>query len=428
MASAETMIFRARYLLPMSGPCVENGALLVRDGRIVEVGNDRSLKAWGDAGETVDFGEAILLPPMANAHTHLELTHVPYWDAFGQDREIAGFTDWMLRLIGVLRGVPQEEFGVSLRDGIRRSIRYGTGAIGDILSRIHARDAYVSTPLRGRLFLEALGLDAGRNRQTLDVLSNLLDQPAPGKMIYGLAPHSIYTVSADFLQQLFELASQRHLMQSMHVAESPEEVSLIRDGDGPFAERLYPQVGWGDRIPPARGLTPVHWLAQHRLLKAGDLLVHGVHVSAEEIELLADAGVYVVLCPRSNHRLGVGKAPVAAYRAAGVPLVLGTDSLASCDSLSVWDEVAFARQCFGEDLDAASLLEMATYYGACALGLAGEMGALAPGYGAHFQVLRPAQLPSLPDLPDFLCRPGRTDEVDALFLDGKPCNPSMASL
>jgi cytosine/adenosine deaminase-related metal-dependent hydrolase len=106
-----------------------------------------------------------------------------------------------------------------------------------------------------------------------------------------------------------------------------------------------------------------------------------------------------------------------------VPLVLGTDSLASCDSLSLWDEMAFARQYFGDDLDPATLLEMATYQGAFALGLGGEMGALASGYGAHFQVLKPANLPDLPDIPSFLCSPGRTAEVKALYLDGKPCNP-----
>jgi cytosine/adenosine deaminase-related metal-dependent hydrolase len=134
-------------------------------------------------------------------------------------------------------------------------------------------------------------------------------------------------------------------------------------------------------------------------------------------------GVYVVLCPRSNHRLKVGKAPVSAYLNAGVPLLLGTDSLASNDSLSLWDEMAFAHQCYGEDLDPGTLLGMATYQGARALGLGGEMGALAPGYGAHFQVLKPADLPAIRDIESFLCRPGRTAEVQALYLDGKPCNP-----
>jgi cytosine/adenosine deaminase-related metal-dependent hydrolase len=423
MATAGTIIFKARYLLPIVGPCIENGALLVHNGRIVEVGAACDLAGSKEVEEVVDFGEAILLPPMANAHTHLELTHVPYWDAFAGEREYPGFTDWLLRLIGVLRGVPLEEFSLSLSDGIRRLIRCGTGAVGDILSRISARNSYDNCPLRGRLFLEALGIDAARNRQTLKILQKLLLDKAPGSMAYGLTPHSLYTVAPEFLRQLSEVALRLNLTQSMHVAESPEETLLVRDGSGPFAERLYPEVGWGSRIPPASGLTPVGWLARHNLLRSGDLLVHGVQVTSQDVDIIAGRGLCVVLCPRSNQRLGVGTAPVAAYRAAGVMLALGTDSMASCGNLSLWDEVAFARQCFADDLDPATLLGMATYHGARALGLEGEMGALAPGYGAHFQVLQPSHLPSAEKLEDYLCTFGRTDDVKALYLDGKPCNP-----
>jgi cytosine/adenosine deaminase-related metal-dependent hydrolase len=164
------------------------------------------------------------------------------------------------------------------------------------------------------------------------------------------------------------------------------------------------------------------------MLHPGDLLVHGVQVSAKDIDAIASRGLYVVLCPRSNDRLGVGKAPVGAYRAAGVPLLLGTDSLASCDSLSLWDEVAYARRNFAGQLDPPALLRMATFEGAIALGLEGEMGALAPGYGAHFQVLKPSRLPGIAELNTFLCEPGRSDEVQALYLDGKSCIPAAGSL
>lgn len=423
MAGGGTILYRARYLMPMVGPVIENGALLVADGRIVEVAPAASLNAVDGEGRVVDFGDAVLLPPMANVHTHLELTHVPYWDVLSDRRDIPGFTDWLLRLVGVLRGVPLEEYGYSLADGIRTVMRSGTGAVGDILSRISARHAYRETPLRGRLFLEGLGIDPGRNRATAAILQKVLEGGAPGVMTYGLAPHSPYTLTPDFLLLLRNLALKMDLSRSIHVAESPEETFLLRDGVGPLAERFYPQVGWGDKIPPASGKTPVTWLLQKAPPRSGDLLVHGVQVSLREIDALAGQGVYVVLCPRSNARLKVGKAPVAAYRAAGVPLVLGTDSLASCDSLSLWDEVAFARRQFGDALDPSTLLHMATLEGARALGLEGEMGALAPGYGAHFQVLRPAQLPPADGLEDFLCSPGRTGEVHALYLDGKPCFP-----
>jgi cytosine/adenosine deaminase-related metal-dependent hydrolase len=148
------------------------------------------------------------------------------------------------------------------------------------------------------------------------------------------------------------------------------------------------------------------------------LLVHGVQVDVADVQQIAAAGCGLVLCPRSNEQLGVGTAPAALYRRHHVPLALGTDSLASNDSLSLWDELAAARRLYPE-LTPRELLHMATAGGAALLGLSGEMGSLAPGGGAHFQLLRPASLPSLSELVEFLCTPGRSAEVTQLWLGGE---------
>jgi cytosine/adenosine deaminase-related metal-dependent hydrolase len=151
--------------------------------------------------------------------------------------------------------------------------------------------------------------------------------------------------------------------------------------------------------------------------------VHGVQVTEEDIGRIAASGASVVLCPRSNARLGVGRAPVDKYLAAGVPLALGTDSLASSDSLSVWDEMAFAYDGFEGRIGPRELLKTATLGGAAALGLRGEMGVLEPGAGAHFQVLTPSSPPASGELEEFLCSPGRTAEVHTLYLDGRNVLP-----
>jgi cytosine/adenosine deaminase-related metal-dependent hydrolase len=127
----------------------------------------------------------------------------------------------------------------------------------------------------------------------------------------------------------------------------------------------------------------------------------------------------VVLCPRSNRQLQVGQAPVARYRAAGVPLALGTDSLASSPTLSVWHELAAARRLYGAELSPADLLAMATVNGARALGLDGEMGRLHPGWGGHFLVVRPAVLPPREELEEFLCSRDGDPELAAFFLAGR---------
>jgi cytosine/adenosine deaminase-related metal-dependent hydrolase len=180
------------------------------------------------------------------------------------------------------------------------------------------------------------------------------------------------------------------------------------------ADELYAAAGWP--LPErASGLSPVAWLAAQGALSTQTLLIHGVQVDAADATRIASSGASVALCPRSNARLGVGTAPVALYKKAGVSLALGTDSLASNDSLSLWDELAFARSVYPE-FPPGELLHIATCGGAQALGLAAEMGKLLAGSGAHFQVLTAATLPPVAEIAEWLCH--AEHRVVALWLAG----------
>lgn len=414
----KTKLYRARYLLPISTAPIEDGALLVEGGRIAAAGRFAALRRV-DA-ELVDFGEAVLLPPMANAHTHLELTHYPRWQSIVAETATPdSFVDWILQVIRVKRRMVPNRYLLSLQEGIQLALASGTGAVGDILSSFPARAAYAASPLKGRLYFETLGLDPARNREILRTIGDLLDKGRVGALATGVSPHSPYTLSAEYLEEIFAFARRRGVSAATHLAESVDEVAFLQDADGPLAHVLYPFVGWREMLPPPARRTPVAYLAERGGLVAGNLLIHGVQVTAEDVGRLARSGASVVLCPRSNARLGVGRAPVGLYLEQGVPLALGTDSLASCDTLSLWDEIAFARSWFEGRLSPSQLLTMATRNGAAALGLEGEMGILEANWGAHFQVLVPPSLPSAADLEEFLCSPGRSAEVAALYLDGR---------
>jgi aminodeoxyfutalosine deaminase len=417
-SNSPLQLYRARYLLPIATPPLEDGALLVENGRIAAVGPFEQLRQT--AAEVIDFGEAILLPPLVNAHTHLELSHFPRWAA-AQEVETgpAPFIDWLQRIIRVKRRLEPEQYHHSVAAGISMSLAAGTGAVGDILSRFAARAAYWGTALRGRFFLETLGLESLRHRRLLDEIGSIAAEGRCGGLEPGLSPHSPYTLTARNLREAFALARRWQLPTAIHLAETAAEVAFLQDSQGELAEVFYPFVGWQEQIPRPARLTPAAYLARQQGLGADTLLVHGVQVTAADIELIAAAGATVVLCPRSNAHLHVGCAPIARYLAAGVPLALGTDSLSSSPSLSVWDELAFARQWFAEAISCQELLTAATRNGAAALGLTGEMGVLAAGWGGNFQVLQPTALPPLADLHRFLCGAGRTAEVAALYLDGR---------
>jgi len=414
------ILYLARFLLPIGAPPIDDGALLVDNGRIADVGPANLLRQAYPRAELCDFGAAILLPPLVNAHAHLELTSFPEWAAkLGETSAAVSFVDWIKRVIRVKRGTDLDRFLPSLRAGIQQSLASGTGAVGDILSFFPARTGYESSPLRGTLFLETLGRDPAQGRKILQGIGGVLDEKTVGLLQLGLSPHSPYTLSLEYLQAVLDYGRRRRVRRSIHLGESPAEAVFLADSAGEIATMLFPHVGWQEMLPPPARRSPVAYLGEAGGLNPEILLVHGVQVNNEDAAAIAATGATMVLCPRSNARLEVGTAPVELYLRHGVNLALGTDSLASCDSLSIWDEIAFARQQYHPWITSEHLLRMATLNGAQALGLVGEMGSLTPGWGAHFQVLRPATLPALSGLANFLSSPGRTAEVAALYLAGR---------
>jgi cytosine/adenosine deaminase-related metal-dependent hydrolase len=411
-------LYRARYLLPIGAPLLEDGALLVEAGRIRAVGSYHDLAAAHPRAAASDFGDAVILPPLVNAHTHLELTGFPGWAAAAGAAPAGDFIDWVLELVRVRRTVTTVEIGAALAAGLEQSLRAGTGAVGDILTTLPAVDAYADTPLRGRVFAEVLGIDAERVAARLAEIAARLGIPPAPQLVWGLSPHAPYTLNAATLDQVLALANDRHLPVASHWAETVEEIDFLAHGGGPMAARLYPSAGW-PLVPRKRagtGNLPAR-------LPSGSLMIHGVHAAAPEIESLVSAGHQVVLCPRSNSRFGATRSPVAAFRQAGVPLALGTDSLASSPSLSVWDELAFARQWFAGALGPAAWLEIATAGGAAALGLGGRLGRLVPGLEASFQVVAAPVGATAATLAEALCAAGPDLAVQALFLGGENVLP-----
>ena len=411
-------LYRARYLLPIGAPMLEDGALLVEAGRIRAVGSYHELAAAHPRAAASDFGDAVMLPPLVNAHTHLELTGFPEWAAATGVAPAGDFVDWVLELVRVRRTVDTAAVCAALAAGLEESLRAGTGAVGDILATLPAAEAYAGTPLRGRVFVEVLGVDAERVTARLTEIAARLGRAPTAALEWGLSPHAPYTLNATTLAQVLALAHRWHLPLAMHWAETTAEREFLEKGEGPFATRLYPAVGWpGPRQPLGEdgpGLAS---------FPSGSLMIHGTQAGAAEIETLAGAGLGVVLCPRSNSRFGNTRAPVAAFRKVGVPLALGTDSLASSPSLSVWDELAFARQWFAGALDPVDWLEIATTGGAVALGLAERLGRLAPGLEASFQVVAVPAGATAATLTEALCAAGEQITVQALFLGGENVLP-----
>jgi cytosine/adenosine deaminase-related metal-dependent hydrolase len=409
-------IYAASYLYPVSSPPLAGGAIAVAEGRIVDAGPLDRLRA--EYGAPVrEFPCSVIMPGLVNAHTHLELTHFSSWKLRkGIDYSPRTYVDWIIQVIKIRRTLTRQELEHSLREGIRVSLECGTTTIGEIVSDQTLIPFYEATDIFGRLFLEAIGQDPGRTSSLLTDIEKTVTAFSGNRLRPGLSPHASHTLSSAFLHELAGLARDHSIPAVIHLSESREEAAFMHDSSGKIAELLYPFADWDAYLPAPRRTTSAAYLESLGLLNPLTSVVHCVHITPDDAHILKKHGVTAILCPRSNERLAVGKAPAALLKNCGIPLALGTDSLASNDSLSLWDEMRFLRREFPGLFTPEEVLEMVTMGAAKALHLESEAGSLEKGKRGDFLVLTPPRITSPNELAEALIEESRLDEV---FTGGK---------
>ena len=404
-------IYAASYVLPVSSPPIAGGAVAVENGLITAVGTLAELRAASGAPVT-DLPGCAVIPGLVNAHTHLELTHFPAWKLRKNlDYLPKTYVEWIQQVVKITRVLQPEELELSVREGLRLSIESGTTALGEILTDFSLAPLYGSSPLIGRLFLEVLGHDPIPCHALIERLEASLQDMQRGGFQRGISPHTPHTVSAHLFKMVQELSLRLGMPKAVHLSETAEEVSFMHDTTGAIAKVLFPMARWEAYLPPPMRTTSTGYLDVLGVLDRSTLAVHAVHVTPNDVAILKKRGVSVVLCPRSNERLFVGCAPHHLLKSAGIRLAIGTDSLASNDSLSLWDEIRFLQQIAPEVFSAEELLAMATLGGARALGIEASTGSLEAGKRADFLVLSGCAFRASESTCQSLLEKGRLEQV-----------------
>jgi cytosine/adenosine deaminase-related metal-dependent hydrolase len=366
----------ARWVFPVSRPPIRDGALAIRGGEILGVGKGARLLAAHPGMPRLDLGDAALLPGLVNCHTHLELSGPPLEAPEGC------FARWLIAVIERRRQQSPAAEVAQTEASARRLLAGGTTAVGEVSSTGQSLTPLLRVGLRGVLYREVLGLAPGEAQARADAARRDLGRmgrSAQGTLVrIGLSPHSPYSLSEELFRACSAFVREAGVPSCIHAAESLEEAALVSRGDGPIPGLLYPAVGQ-EAPPRRRASSPVAYLEALGALEGGPLLIHAVHVNGEDRRRLAACGVGVAHCPRSNARLSGAVAPVPAFQREGIPVGLGTDSLASVSTLDLWDEMRAALAAQAGQLRAAAVLEMATLGGARVLGLAGQVGSLEVG-------------------------------------------------
>ena len=400
----------ARWVLPVSGPPLECGAVLLgRDGRIEAVGPDGSVPRPADVpGE--HYPDGILLPGLVNSHTHLELTGLDLGGSPEPD-----FRSWVGRVRAIKETRSADAFLAAARLGLAECWAAGVTTIGDTGDSGSVIRALAEMGGSGIAYQEVFGPHPAQTEESLAGLRHRVSELrglAGGRVSLGVSPHAPYTVSAPLYAAVAAWARDAGLPLAVHLAESAAESDLVQRGAGPFAEAWR---GRGIPLPPVPGCSPVEWLDRHGVLGQRTLCIHVVQADEGDLARLAHRGCAVAHCPLSNAAHGHGAAPLAGFLAHGLRVGVGTDSPLSVGTPDLFAEARAARRLAG--LDAAAALALATLGGAMALGLESEIGSLEPGKWGDCVVIRVR--PPVDGGPTEQALEARREDVVVTFLGGR---------
>jgi len=377
-------VYAARWVLPIDAAPIEDGEVIVEDGVLAAVRPVRT-----PACERRDFGDAVLMPGLVNAHSHLEYT------ALRGFLEDVPFFPWIRALTAAKAALTVEDWLWSARLGALECLAAGITTLGDNTDAGVTMRVLAESGLRGVVYQELFGIDD--REPVAPILDSLRAKVAAHRGLaservgVGVSPHALYTIRPALFAAINSTVASEGLPTSIHIAESASESALTERGEGPFAE-MYARRGITWETPRT---TPTQYAADRGALGPETLAVHCVHQTEADIALLASTGASIIHCPKSNAKLGAGVAPLAAWlRTPGLRLGLGTDSAVSNNALDLFEEMRFAllmqravRQEVGV-VTARDVLRMATLGGAEAMGLSAQTGSLTPGKRADLIAVR----------------------------------------
>jgi len=375
-----------------------------------------------------DLGNVAILPGLVNAHTHLEFSDLP--EPIGTPG--MPFVDWIRLVIDHFRQ-GQQTSPQTIRRGLQESFRAGTTTLGEIAQPGWSSEPFEDAGLDTTVFLELIAPTADRIPPLLELAPRHVrsrssagpcaegDSPifasrkwgqSPSRSLTqegdspifaarksgqspsgststwhpGLGPHAPYSVLPELFNAAVSLSAASRVPMAFHLAESREELELLRSGGGPFRQR-FEELGTCDPalfIPGRRPLDYLRQLAEaHRAL-----VIHGNYLDDEEIAFLAERAerMAVVYCPRTHAFFQHDLYPLEQMLAAGAVVALGTDSRASSPDLSVLAEMRTVAKRH-PDVAGDVVLQLGTLNAARALGRAAEIGSLEPGKHANLAVV-----------------------------------------
>jgi cytosine/adenosine deaminase-related metal-dependent hydrolase len=367
----------------MSAPPILRGAVRIEGSEIIAVASASDLNA--QPGEAViDLGASTLLPGLINAHCHLDYTR---FKGILSPRQ--SFTEWIKTINALRRSFTTRDYLDAIADGFELLAQSGVTTVANIESFPELLPHLPIPPLRTWWFLELIDVRS-RIDEDETLLGALSFFEAHPEWLggFGLSPHAPYTASVDLYRLARTCGEKYGMLSTTHISESVEEHEMFSHARGPLHDFLG-SLG-RDNSDCGQGSSLSH-LVEHGVIGSDWIIAHLNYLQDYDYEMVANSGASVVHCPKCHTYFGHAPFPMKTLREYGVNICLGTDSLASNNTLDMRAEMREAQTLHGlSDRDA---LEMVLLNGARALGQTGKLGQISAGATADLVAFPHADLP-----------------------------------
>ncbi|HOF21079.1 MAG TPA: amidohydrolase family protein [Bacteroidales bacterium] len=389
----------ASLVFTNDGPPLRNGIVTTSDdGTIlkVEKGGGSVPEADPDRGSSspepdTEFYNGIIIPGFVNCHCHLELSHLKGTIPAGK-----GLGPFLADLTASRKGDP-ETIRKAAAAADRDMYTEGTELCADICNNSSTFGIKRESRISYFNLIEVFASDPALAPKRMQEAENLAAESTAAGLPFSIVPHSVYSVSLPLFRLIRE-KSGGNLVNSIHFMESAGEEMYLSDRKGPLMDS-FSEAGL---IPPVLQ-TPencVSAILDEVTTSRSLILVHNTVAVRETVRKINPRGkVYWCLCPNSNLHIEGKMPPVSMLSEEGCDIVIGTDSLASNENLSILAELKAIQQHY-PSARLEDMIRWSTINGAKALGKESRYGSIAPGRKPGLLLIENADTVNMKLTPD----------------------------